>query len=60
MASSDTSQKVDDAARWLAEQTEARPNLINLLRQKFDITAVQAAHACTMASQYRTNGGHSG
>ncbi|PDT47465.1 hypothetical protein CO661_12040 [Sinorhizobium fredii] len=60
MASSDALQKIHDAARWLAEQAEARPNVINLLRQKFDITAVQAAQACTMANQYRSSGGHSG
>jgi len=60
MISSDECRKIQDAARWLAGQSDAHPSIINLLRQKFDITAVQAAKACTMANQYRSNGGHSG
>lgn len=44
---------VDAAARWLASQKEPPQQVIHLLREKFDITAVQAAKACTLANEYR-------
>lgn len=44
---------IDAAARWLAAQTETPQQVIHLLREKFGITAVQAAKACTLANQYR-------
>ncbi|KQW62717.1 MULTISPECIES: hypothetical protein [unclassified Ensifer] len=53
-------EKVKAAARWLSEQTPVPPHVISILKTKFEITAVQAAQACTMANQYRSNGRHSG
>lgn len=44
---------IDAAARWLAAQTETPQQVIHLLREKFGITAVQAAKACTLANDYR-------
>lgn len=48
-------EKIEAAARWLAEQREPPQQVIHLLREKFDISAVQAAQACTLANQYRIN-----
>lgn len=48
-----TEEKIKQAALWLASQTEQQPNIIHTLRQKFDITAVQAAQACTVATGLR-------
>ncbi|MGK6313702.1 hypothetical protein [Neorhizobium sp. DT-125] len=48
-----TEEKIKQAALWLAAQTEQQPNVIHTLRQKFDITAVQAAKACTVANSFR-------
>nr|CAD6417868.1 hypothetical protein REQ54_01761 [Rhizobium sp. Q54] len=46
-------EKINKAALWLASQTDQQPNIIHTLRQKFDITAVQAAKACTAANDVR-------
>lgn len=46
---------IEKAAMWLSEQHETPQQVIHLLREKFGITAVQAAQACTLANQYRTN-----
>ncbi|WP_190300187.1 hypothetical protein [Rhizobium phaseoli] len=43
----------DGAARWLAAQTDHMPNVISILRQKFGLSAVQAAQACTLANKHR-------
>ncbi len=48
-----TNDRIDAAARWLASQIEHPQQVIHLLRDKFDITAVQAAQACTLANKYR-------
>lgn len=50
-----TDDKIEAAARWLAEQRENPPQVIHTLRQRFSITAAQAAQACTLANRYRTN-----
>lgn len=47
--------KIKEAALWLANQKEPQPNVIQVLRQTFEITGVQAAQACTLANQYRLN-----
>lgn len=52
--------KVRAAARWLSEQSPVPPHVVSILKSRFDITAVQAAQACTIANQYRSNGGASG
>lgn len=49
----DAEEKINRAALWLASQTGAQPNVIHTLREKFDITAVQAAKACTVANSFR-------
>lgn len=46
---------IERAAMWLSEQNEPPQQVIHLLRQKFGITAVEAAQACTLAAQYRQN-----
>jgi hypothetical protein len=46
---------VERAAMWLADQQEVPQQVIHLLREKFGITAVQAAQALTLARQYRVN-----
>ncbi len=46
---------IERAAMWLSEQKEPPQQVIHLLRQKFGITAVEAAQACTLAAQYRQN-----
>lgn len=40
---------------WLSEQKETPQQVIHLLREKFGITAAEAAKACTLAAQYRQN-----
>ncbi|MBW9053442.1 hypothetical protein [Rhizobium mesosinicum] len=47
--------RISAAAEWLAVQTEPHPNVIHKLREQFDITAVQAAKACTLANDIRRN-----
>lgn len=47
--------KISAAAEWLAAQAEPQPNIISKLREQFDITAVQAAKACTLANDIRRN-----
>jgi hypothetical protein len=48
-------EQIEKAAMWLSEQKEPPQQVIHLLREKFGITPVQAAQACTLANQYRTN-----
>lgn len=44
---------VDGAARWLAAEIDHMPNVIGILRQRFGLSTVQAAQACTLANKYR-------
>jgi hypothetical protein len=46
---------IERAAMWLSEQKETPQQVIHLLREKFGITAAEAAKACTLAAQYRQN-----
>ncbi|WP_288427135.1 hypothetical protein [uncultured Agrobacterium sp.] len=50
-----TTTPIEQAAMWLSEQQETPQQVIHLLREKFGITAAQAAQACTLAAQYRQN-----
>lgn len=53
--------KIIRAARWLSEQRDTPANVIHAIRDKFGVTAAQAAQACTLAREYRTasrQGGH--
>ncbi len=47
-------EKVRAAAWWLSEQIPVPPHVVSILKSKFDITAVQAAQACTIANQFRS------
>lgn len=46
-------KSVVEAAQWLADQPEPTPRPIQTLKERFTITATQAAHACTLASKMR-------
>lgn len=48
-------QQIEAAALWLSEQSETPQQVIHLLREKFGITAVQAAQALTLAKRYKIN-----
>lgn len=45
--------KVRAAARWLSEQDQAPSHVVNVLKTKFDLKALQACEACKLASDYR-------
>ncbi|PWI54466.1 hypothetical protein B5K03_09835 [Rhizobium phaseoli] len=51
----DEAAKISSAATWLAAQKEPQPNVFKGLREKFNITAVQAAKACSLANVIRRN-----
>lgn len=46
--------QIEAAAMWLADQKDTPQQVIHLLREKFGITAAQAAQACTLANKFRT------
>ncbi|RVI69348.1 hypothetical protein CN187_09105 [Sinorhizobium meliloti] len=46
-------EKVRAAARWLSEQDPVPPHVVNVLKTKFDLKALQACEACKLASEYR-------
>ncbi len=50
-----TTSPIEQAAMWLSEPKETPQQVIRLLREKFGITAAQAAQACTLAARYRQN-----
>lgn len=50
-----TTTPIEKAAMWLSEQKETPQQVIHLLREKFGITAAEAARACTLAVTYRQN-----
>ncbi|MBX4873260.1 hypothetical protein HJA89_10140 [Rhizobium bangladeshense] len=45
---------VVEAAQWLVDQLEPVAQVIPILRDRFGITATQAALACTLANTMRT------
>ncbi|MBY3361259.1 hypothetical protein HFN97_26155 [Rhizobium laguerreae] len=45
--------KITSAAVWLAAQKEQQCNVFTKIRAKFDISAVQAAKACSLAKEIR-------
>ncbi|CUX12273.1 MULTISPECIES: hypothetical protein [Agrobacterium tumefaciens complex] len=45
---------IEKAAMWLSEQKETPSDIIRILRDKFGITASEAAQACTLANKFRT------
>jgi hypothetical protein len=46
---------IERAAMWLADQKEHPEQVMRLLREKFGLTAGQAAQALTLARQYKVN-----
>ncbi|CAH0133205.1 hypothetical protein SRABI05_00099 [Agrobacterium fabrum] len=46
---------IEKAAVWLSEQKETPNDIIHILRDKFEITASEAAQACTLANKFRTD-----
>lgn len=47
------SAAVEEAARWLADQSEPEHPIIPALRRRFDLTAKEACEAAAMASRFR-------
>lgn len=46
-------EKVRAAARWLSNQNPVPPRVVNVLKTKFDLKALQACEACKLASDFR-------
>lgn len=46
-------EKVRAAARWLSNQNPVPPHVVNVLKTKFDLKALQACEACKLASDFR-------
>ncbi len=44
---------IEKAALWLSQQKETPADIIQILRDKFVITAGEAAQACTLANKFR-------
>jgi|UPI00055C2774 hypothetical protein len=53
MREAEPDKSVVAAAIWLADLREHVPQIIPMLRDRFAITATQAAQACTLANQMR-------
>jgi len=47
---------IERAARWLAAQKEVPQPVLRRLMEDFQLTAVEAAKACTRANEYRKIG----
>lgn len=52
---SQSDEQIDKAAIWLADQAEWPEQALGVLRDRFSLTAGQAARALTMARQFKTN-----
>lgn len=48
-------EKVRAAATWLSKQNPVPPHVVNVLRTKFDLKALQACEACKLAQEYRSD-----
>lgn len=48
-----SADRIDRAARWLAAQKEPPQPVIQRLKEDFNLTAVEAAKACSKANEYR-------
>lgn len=49
-------QKVAAAGRWLADQSEKPAHVVRAIKEKFNLSALQACEACKLANSYRTSG----
>ncbi|WP_085043802.1 hypothetical protein [Ensifer aridi] len=47
-------QKVRAAARWLSEQNPVPPHVVNVIKTKFELSALQACEACKLAQDFRS------
>ncbi|MEY9100506.1 hypothetical protein ABIA24_003415 [Sinorhizobium fredii] len=47
-------EKVRAAARWLSEQNPVPAHVVNVLKTKFDLKALQACEACKLAQDFRS------
>jgi len=52
MTSAPEDTSIMTAAQWVAER-DPMPDVIPQLKQRFDLTALQASQACAMAQKYR-------
>lgn len=46
-------EKVRAAATWLSEQNPVPPHVVNVLKSKFELKALQACEACKLAVELR-------
>lgn len=49
-----TTTPIEQAAMWLSEQRENPENVMQFLRDKYSLSASEAAQACTLANKFRT------
>lgn len=49
------SANVEQAAQWLADQNPPPSPVVPVLRQRFNLSPMEACEACALAAQYRTN-----
>lgn len=47
-------EKVRAAATWLSEQDPVPAHVVNVLKTKFDLKALQACEACKLAQDFRS------
>ncbi|RVO67051.1 hypothetical protein [Sinorhizobium meliloti] len=46
-------EKVRAAATWLSEQHPVPAHVVNVIKAKFALTALQACEACKLAQEFR-------
>ncbi|MEY9782293.1 arsenate reductase-like glutaredoxin family protein [Sinorhizobium fredii] len=46
-------EKVRAAATWLSEQNPVPPHVVNVIKTKFDLKALEACEACKLANEFR-------
>ncbi|MBX4898598.1 hypothetical protein [Rhizobium bangladeshense] len=54
MPSESYPEDVVKAAQWLADQKEPPAMVVPTIRQRFSLSALEAAQACALAQHYRT------
>lgn len=47
--------KVTVAAQWLADQQEPPPQAVPTLKERFELSALEACEACKLAHDFRVN-----
>jgi hypothetical protein len=51
-----SNHKVGAAATWLSEQNPVPQHVVNFIKTKFELSALQACEACRLAQAIRTSG----